>query len=425
LLTAAIFLPAAVLASTTDGTILLGHQYAWSSKSGWLNFGLSTGNVHVTDSRLSGYIWSGNNGWINLAPSNGGVSNTNAGILSGSAWGENLGWINFSGTTIDTSGRFHGTATGDLSGTVNFDCAFCDVTTDWRPETARIICGNGRLESGEQCDAGSNNGSCPKTCSTSCATNTCSSGGGGGGGSSSSSSNLSVSFSGLAYPQAKMSFLKDGQLVSSNYANASGTFSFSMPNLIAGNYIFSIYAEDNNGRRSVLSAFPITLSTQKSLNDIFIAPTISLDKNEVKQGDVLSISGQSAPKAEIALVVSSTIENSYKIIADANGFYSYSLDTTNFPLGQYLVKTKASANNLISTYSDSLSFVIGDKTVEQPTSQSSQKADLNQDKKVNLIDFSIEAYWYKRSSPPASADLNSDGKVDLIDLSIMAYYWTG
>jgi hypothetical protein len=49
---------------------------------------------------------------------------------------------------------------------------------------------------------------------------------------------------------------------------------------------------------------------------------------------------------------------------------------------------------------------------------------------VNLVDFSIAAYWYKR---PLSADfkvkeaakLNGDGKIDLVDFSIMAYYWTG
>jgi hypothetical protein len=50
---------------------------------------------------------------------------------------------------------------------------------------------------------------------------------------------------------------------------------------------------------------------------------------------------------------------------------------------------------------------------------------MNNDRRVNLVDFSIAAYWYKRSSPPASVDLNGDGKVDLVDFSIMAFYWTG
>jgi hypothetical protein len=41
------------------------------------------------------------------------------------------------------------------------------------------------------------------------------------------------------------------------------------------------------------------------------------------------------------------------------------------------------------------------------------------------VDFSVVAYWYKRTGPPANVDLNKDGRVDLIDFSIMAYNWTG
>jgi Dockerin type I domain len=58
-------------------------------------------------------------------------------------------------------------------------------------------------------------------------------------------------------------------------------------------------------------------------------------------------------------------------------------------------------------------------------SESAAKSDVNDDNKINIVDFSIAAYWYKRSSPPASVDLNSDGKVDIVDFSIMAFNWTG
>jgi len=39
------------------------------------------------------------------------------------------GWINFSGVTIDCSGNFKGTATGDVVGTINFSCTNCNVKT--------------------------------------------------------------------------------------------------------------------------------------------------------------------------------------------------------------------------------------------------------------------------------------------------------
>ena len=57
------------------------------------------------------------------------------------------------------------------------------------------------------------------------------------------------------------------------------------------------------------------------------------------------------------------------------------------------------------------------------------KGDANGDRKINLIDFSIAAYWYKRALTPqaksSGVDVNGDGKVDLIDFSIMAFNWTG
>ncbi|MHB8710541.1 MAG: peptidoglycan-binding domain-containing protein [Minisyncoccota bacterium] len=138
-------------ASTTSGTINTATRYAWSNVGGWVNFAVAstTGTsdqVTVTDSVLTGYAWSANDGWINLNPtscgnSTCGVKNDGAGNLSGYAWDAGAGWVNFSGVTINSSGKFTGTATG---GTVlgaiyqiNFDCANCDVETDWRPASAR------------------------------------------------------------------------------------------------------------------------------------------------------------------------------------------------------------------------------------------------------------------------------------------------
>lgn len=55
------------------------------------------------------------------------------------------------------------------------------------------------------------------------------------------------------------------------------------------------------------------------------------------------------------------------------------------------------------------------------------KGDFNCSKKVDLQDFSILAYWFKRPLTSAAitlgVDLNRDGKVTLADFSILAYYW--
>lgn len=79
-----------------------------------------------------------------------------------------------------------------------------------------------------------------------------------------------------------------------------------------------------------------------------------------------------------------------------------------------------------SPFSKAVSFKVGTKNVlaEKPA-LCPKKGDLNNDCNVNLVDFSIAAYWYKKSNPPANLDLNNDAKIDLVDFSIMAYYWNG
>lgn len=146
---AGILLPACfAFASWTDGTIDSAEKYAWSNEAGWINFGATQGNVHITDTELTGYIWSENEGWINLDPPGSGVKNNGEGVLSGYAWGEQTGWINFSGVTISQIGYFGGTATGNASGTISFSCSKCAVRTDWRAQSVRVIPRNYSPDSG-------------------------------------------------------------------------------------------------------------------------------------------------------------------------------------------------------------------------------------------------------------------------------------
>ena len=138
-----------VFASTTDGTIDSAYKYAWSENTGWINFGCSNCNIHITDSALTGYAWSENYGWINLNPATSGVTNNNEGALSGYGWGENTGWINFSGVLINSSGIFSGTASSAISGQISFNCDQCQIKTDWRPRSARPACNNSSDDDGD------------------------------------------------------------------------------------------------------------------------------------------------------------------------------------------------------------------------------------------------------------------------------------
>ena len=122
------------LASTLNGTISDTERYAWGENIGWVDFGSEAGNVHITDTALSGYAYGENIGWINLD----GVTNDKEGHLAGYAWGENVGFIDFSQVEIDNHGYFTGSAYGENIGFILFNKDDINiVTTDWRPKSTR------------------------------------------------------------------------------------------------------------------------------------------------------------------------------------------------------------------------------------------------------------------------------------------------
>ncbi len=309
------------------------------------------------------------------------------------------------------------------------------------------VCGNNIKETGEQCDGADLGGaSCTSlgfssgtlSCSVSCDFNTsaCTTAASGGGGgyvpppttTTTLPGTSQVNFKGRAYPKSTVTLLKDAQISATTIAGADANFQISISGLSAGNYIFSVYSEDSKGNRSSLLTFPLSVTSGVTTNvtNIFISPTIDVNKSEVKRGENIAIFGQSASQADIIISVSSDEEFFAKTISDKDGIYLYNFDTSVLEYGSHYTKSKAAiGNQLISGFSYSINFKVGTKTVLKELITKIIKGDSNNDKRVNLIDFSIIAYWYKRPSPPVTVDLNNDGEVTLVDFSIMAYYWTG
>ncbi|MEK7546780.1 MAG: hypothetical protein AAB536_01215 [Patescibacteria group bacterium] len=310
------------------------------------------------------------------------------------------------------------------------------------------VCGNAILDAGEQCDDAALGGqSCVSQgfsggilgCKVDCTfdTSACTVGGGGGGGVVGVGggggyfiSPTQVVFSGRAYPSSEVTLLKDAQVAATTIAGSDALFQITLSNISAGNYIFSFYGEDKNDVRSSLLAFPVSVIYGITMNvtGIFIAPTIKVDKEEVKRGDDIIIFGQSSPQSDIVITISSSPNFFGKTISDKNGVYLYNFDTTVLDYGSYSAKSKASIGNLeASGYGNIVNFIVGTKnvTAKQQVSCSSLFRDLNGDCKINIVDFSILAYWYNRSDPPSSLDLKVDNKINLDDFSVLAFYWTG
>ncbi len=238
-------------------------------------------------------------------------------------------------------------------------------------------------------------------------------------------------FKGLAYPGSTISLLKNGIVVAEIPANPDGTFDIRVRDLTSGTYSFGIRAYDKNGLQSKTLTFTIYVSSSVATiaEGIFLPPTITSDKVEVMKGDTISFSGSSSADSEVRLSFSSKTELLKRTRSDSTGAWFFELDSSLLDVGDYEAKAKSIKTNSLSPYSDALVFRVGDTNRPRPKnsflSGFRKKCDLNNDNRVNLLDFSIMAFWYKRLTFPPKVDLNTDKKVNLTDLSILAFCWTG
>ncbi|MBP6856430.1 MAG: hypothetical protein KBC42_01350 [Candidatus Pacebacteria bacterium] len=237
-----------------------------------------------------------------------------------------------------------------------------------------------------------------------------------------------VKFIGRAYPLSTVVVLKDGQQIVSTIAGPDAHFEIVVSGLSPSTYTFSVWSEDSLGRRSTLFTFPIMISQGvfATISGIFLAPTIDTDKIQVKQGDTLSIFGQTAPNSNVTINVNSLVPHFFQVPSDSGGAYLFNLDTSILEYGDHSAKSKAVYTNEVSQYGKLTYFKVGNETIiKNQNNNTFIDADLNQDGYVNIVDFSILAFWYKKVAPPSYVDLSKDGIVSIVDFSIMAYYWTG
>jgi hypothetical protein len=239
-----------------------------------------------------------------------------------------------------------------------------------------------------------------------------------------------VYFSGLAYPGSSVTLVRDGQVLAKTTAGQDAQFQFDISNVTAGTYTYGIWSEDSRSVRSVTNSFSVSVAAGVGtvVSGIILPPTIDVDISQVKRGDPVTVLGSSAPNAQVTLLVHSTQELVKSATSDKNGAWKYVLDTLELEYGPHTASARWKNASGISPLSSSVGFEVGNQTViKQASACGTVTGDINCDNKVNIIDFSVLAYWYKRTLAPAGnkADLNHDGKVDLVDFSILAYHWTG
>lgn len=221
---------------------------------------------------------------------------------------------------------------------------------------------------------------------------------------------------GQAIPSALMTFLDAGSVIGTVTTNSTSGFDRTFAGLSPGLHTISLYAADSQSRTTLTLSVDVRVigGSTVTLSGFLLPPTISLTKATIKRPEALIAEGYAKNSSSVTAFISGD-SVSKQVTSDSLGAWQAKVSDT-LHLGNH------------TTYA-----VVQDQAGTQ--SQLSQtklfsvqlSADLNNDSKVNLTDFSILMFNYGQSRPPnKAADINDNGGApDLVDFSVMMFYWTG
>jgi hypothetical protein len=234
-----------------------------------------------------------------------------------------------------------------------------------------------------------------------------------------------VVLQGIAYPSSTVTILKNGAVAVQLPADPLAKFNVTVGSLAAGSYTFGVYGTDADGRAGPTSNFTVTLTTGTTvtITGIFLGPTIAADRTALKPGETITLLGTTSPSSAVHVYVSSAEEKQFDTQSTTVGAWSRQILASDLLAGTHTARSKAvDGEGGISAYSDTVTFTLAAAT---PTGPTYIRPDLNEDGKVDLIDFSILLYyWGQRSPSHPKVDINQDSVVNIIDFSIMLFYWT-
>ncbi|MDP2668855.1 MAG: hypothetical protein Q8P07_03425 [bacterium] len=227
--------------------------------------------------------------------------------------------------------------------------------------------------------------------------------------------------SGQAYPKSSIEFLRKSALderyqlllETDSTISAGGAFRIQLTFLWQGDYLFALRAVDKDGRKTGLIAFDADLINHDKveINDILVPPTIDFENAIVALGKEIKIMGYAAPLAKVEVEIDGIIKGETK--SDANGFWSFTAGSASMRTGDHYARVRrAGMDGKVSEFSISRTF--------RTSLPVSANADLNNDNKVTLADWSI--FLFRWGSPDVSLkaklDMNGDGKININDFSI-------
>ncbi len=248
-----------------------------------------------------------------------------------------------------------------------------------------------------------------------------------------------VHIEGYTFPGAKVQLSVSGLPSDSWFAGDDGFFSRDFRAEAVGNLVFSFSAHTGRYWTSTSTyTLPVQPEQILDLGYVLLSPVMQSEDN-------LSWLGFSIPSSEVTVWVNDE-EKQTLIASSVDGSFNFLLD--NAASGNlYLTCTwegETCGTSLIYVLHGIQSTDQGtdsgtDQNTDQGTSQGAQTesgsevstgqastllSDINEDGKVNYVDFGLMREAYLDQSYDPLVDLDYDGTLNLLDFSLLAYQWT-
>ena len=241
----------------------------------------------------------------------------------------------------------------------------------------------------------------------------------GGGGTPAPTAN--VSLSGLAYPSAHLTFLKDGVVIGTGQAGFSGSFSrdfVTSPGVAS----FGVWARDRFDLLSptVSISFDVAQGSVASITSLALPPTIA--HYQVAGDGSLTLYGSAFPRSTVRIFNNNApFAPPFETEALIDGTWRYRIprESVNARSFSYKANYQYEPLAILSPFSLNLELKL----------ETCVSSDFNSDGAVNLTDLSILLFYWDRPLPKTGlangcVDRNQDQQVDLRDFSILMYEWT-
>ncbi len=168
---------------------------------------------------------------------------------------------------------------------------------------------------------------------------------------------------GYTVPNILITFIEDDIVVGTAISNNLGEFTKTFTAQEAGYHSLKIYYTDPTAQTSNTIQLMLLLIDFQTLtvSDIYLPPTIRIDKTNYTVDQNITISGYAKPNELIEIQISGAVGRYSVVNSNSDGFYTYSFPTTGFVPGIYSVnasiKTDLSTN---TPSSNTLNFTFYD-----------------------------------------------------------------